>query len=238
MKRLTQKLCLVGLLVAISAAPVAAQQVELTLREVKTGVDYVVEANTPVEEVEQNYQVQVPYTDIVKQNFTVTVPYTENVTKKYTVEVPYTETVTADDGSTKEVQRTRTEERERVVPVTKMRNETRTRMVPVTRTRTEKRTRMVPVIRTRCESRSVNFPYPNAKYAYVSGEEISVEEMKELAAESITVVRLAHDETLSELQQQILKPELIVMTMPPPKEDVEEDGEAEKADAPEAEAEK
>jgi len=214
MRKTIQRLFLFGLFVTLSAQSASAQQVQFTLQQVKTG-EMRVPAEPTIELVAQEYTVQVPFTENVRQTYTVNVPYTENVTQKYTVNVPYTETVTGDDGKEKEVQRMRNEERERVVPVQKMRTENRTREVPVTKMRTETRTRQVPVTRQGSELKTIQFPPANAKFTFVSGESISNEEMKELAAETITVLRLMPNTPLTELQRQILKPDLIVMTVTP-----------------------
>ena len=196
------------------AQPAFAQQVQLTLVQVKAGkMETATELTTEL--VEQTYTVQIPYTETVTQQYTVEIPYTETVNQKYSVDVPYTETVTGADGKEKEVQKTRTEQREREVVVQKTKSERKTRMVPVTRMRTETRIRKVPVTRQGGEMKTVQFPPANAKFAYVSGKEIPVEEIKKLAAEKITILQLRAGETLSDLQRQILKPDLVVMTMLP-----------------------
>ena len=222
----------VFVLVGIATQCGLAQESQLNLVQVRTGfTNHSVEVPY-VEQVSQKYSVEVPHIENVAQTYTVTVPYTENVKQTYTVQVPYTETVTGDDGEEKEVERTRTETKTRMVPVTRTRMETRTRQVPVTKIRTETRTRMVTVNRTRTETRTVEFPPAGATFNYVSGEEISLADMKTKARKEITILKLPAGETLSDFHRTVLKPEVIVMTTPeaesdPPEEELAEEAEEE-----------
>ena len=213
-----------ALFTALSIRSVDAQQLQLDFDRVENGVTLGFQPSSPAKMVTETYTVQVPYTENEPQNFKVQIPYTEIVPQKYTVTIPYTETITGEDGEEKQVQKTRTEQRERQVPVTRVRTETRTRMVPVTRTRTEKRTRKVPA----GENIATPFPPANASFAYVSGKEITLEQVKAMAAEdTITILRLSDGQTLTELHRQTLKPDLIVMTIGPDTDEPAEDTEPE-----------
>ena len=97
-------------------------------------------------------------------------------------------------------------------------------MVPVTKTRTEKRTREVPARK----KIATPFPPANASFAYVSGKEITLEQIKAMAAEdTITILRLSGGQTLTELHRQTLKPDLIVMTVGPGTDEPVENAEPE-----------
>ena len=211
----------------------SAQQGELlSLQKAKFGgqSSYKVK-ETFTEKVETAYQIQVPYTEQTTQEYTIQVPYTENVTQKYTVQVPYTATETDENGKKKEVQKTRTEDRTRTVPVQRLRTETRTRSVPVTKTRTETRTRAVPQTKTRTITKTRKFPPVGATFAYVSGEEITIEQLKEIAAEEIPILSLDAGQSLSEISRAVLKPTTVVMTLAEkPKQADEEKPEAKKPD--------
>ena len=98
-------------------------------------------------------------------------------------------------------------------------------MVPVQRVRTEKRTRKVPVHRQRSATVTRRFPPAGAKFAFASGEEITIEQIEELAAEPITIVRLSHGETLTDQYRQILKPDTIIMTLAAPEKEESSDEE-------------
>lgn len=213
---------------ALSIRSVDAQQLQLDFDRVENGVTLDFHPSSPAKMVTETYTVEVPYTENVPQNFTVQIPYTENVTQKYTVKIPYTETITGENGEEKEVQKTRTEQRERQVPVTRVRTETRTRMVPVTKTRTEKRTREVSA----GENIATPFPPANASFAYVSGKEITLEQVKAISAEdTITILRLSDGQTLTELHRQTLNPDLIVMTIGPDTDEPAENADPEEDSA-------
>ena len=216
MKNSLKTLIAFSLFATLFAQSAFAQEIQLTLVKVKAG-EMQIQAEPTTEFVDQEYTVQVPFTEKVIQQYTVELPYTEIATQKYQVEVPYTETITGDDGKEKEVTKTRIEEREREVKIQRTRRETKTKKIPVTRMRTETRIRKVPVTRHNDEVKTLQFPPADAKFAYVSGKEISSEEMKILAAETMTILQLQTGETLSDLHRQILKPDLIVMTAPPKK---------------------
>jgi len=205
-----------ALFATLFAQPAFTQQVQFTLVQVKAG-KMRTQGGPTTELASQRYTVQVPYTENVTQAYTVEVPYTETETQDYEVTVPYTETVIGPDGKENKIKKTRVEKRVRRVPVKKTRTETRTKVVPVQRTRAETRIRKVPIVRQRSAAKSTQFPPANAKFAYVSGEEISSKEMKVIAGGNITILQLESGKTLSDLQRQILKPDLIVMTMPPQK---------------------
>ena len=213
MKNTLKNLIAFGLFAALFAQPTFAQQVQLTLAQVKAG-KMQMQTELVTEMVDQNYTVQVPYTENITQRYTVQVPYTTTETQPYEVQVPYTETVIGEDGKEVEVKRTRTEKREREVPVARTRAETKTRVVPVTKMRAETRTRKVPITRRGGKAEPIQFPPADAKFAFVSGKEITNEEIKKLAANELTVLQLKAGETLSDLHRQILRPDLIVMTLP------------------------
>ncbi|MDB2685636.1 hypothetical protein N9Y42_00290 [Mariniblastus sp.] len=210
MKNTLKTLIAFGLFATLFSQSVFAQQIQLELAKVKTG-DIIKPATELIPEA---YTVNVPYTENVTQTYQVQIPYTENVKQTYTIQVPYTETVTGEDGEEKTVQKMRTEQRERMVPVKRKRTETKTKQVPVQRMRTETKIRQVPRKGQSGNTKPVKFPSANAKFAYVSGEKISNEKMKELATETLTILQLPAGQTLSDLQRQILRPDLIVMTMP------------------------
>ena len=203
----------VGLFATLFAPPASAQQVQLTLLKVKAGFVQTLEQPT-TELVAQPYTVQVPYTETIEKTYQVEIPYTEKATQTYKVKVPYTEVITGDDGKEKEVEKYRIEERTRVVPIKKTKLETKTKQVPVQRMRQETRMRKVPVTRQNGSAKPIKFPPADAKFSYVSGEEISGKKIKELAAKTITILQLPAGKTLSKLQRQILKPDLVVMTTP------------------------
>ena len=213
MKNLLKNLIAFGLFATLFAQPTFAQEVQLTLVKVKAG-EMQMQAEPTTEIVDQEYTVQIPYTENVIQQYKVEIPYTETTNQKYQVEVPYTEMITGDDGREKKVTKTRIEEREREVTTQRTRSETKTKKIPVTRMRAETRIRKVPVTRQSDEVETLQFPPADAKFAYVSGKVIPSEEMKKLAAESMTILQLQTGETLSDLHRQILKPDLIVMTLP------------------------
>ena len=214
MKNTLRNLIALGLFVALFAQPTFAQQVQLTLAQVKAG-KMQMQTELITEMVDQSYTVQVPYTENVTQRYTVQVPYTATETQTYEVQVPYTETIIGEDGKKVEVEKNRTEKREREVPVARTRAETKTKVVPVTKMRAETRTRKVPITRRGGKAEPIQFPPADAKFAFVSGKEISNEEIKELATKQITILQLDAGETLSDLHRQILRPDLIVMTLPP-----------------------
>ena len=117
-----------------------------------------------------------------------------------------------------------------MVAVQRTRMESRARKVPVTKTREEVRTRTVPVTRTRTEIRKVPFPLAGARFTKVSGEEVSLSDMKTKAKEDITILTLPAGEKLSDFHRSVLKPELIVMfyTDAPESDGAEEETEEEK----------
>ena len=234
MKFSLQLLLVVGL-IGITFQSANAQGIELSIQKVKFGAESTRAISiVETEKIEQEYQVSVPKTEAIQETYMVQVPYTENVTQSYTVSVPYTETVTQDDGTEEKVQKMRTEVRTRQVPVTRMRSEERTRMVPQTRVETVTKTRMVPVKRKRTETITTKFPPKGASFAFPSGEKIAMDKLEKLTSEPVPILTLRSNQELSELQRTVLKPDLIVMTLPPEKkkqsegEDDESNEEAEK----------
>ena len=211
-----KNLIALSLFATLFAQSAFAQQVEFTLVQVKAR-KMQTPAGPSTELVPQAYTVQIPYTENVTQQYTVQVPYQEEVEQSYKVTVPYTETITGDDGKEVEIKKTRIEEKTRMVPVTKYRAETKTRNVAVTRMRTETRNRKVAINRPGSKMKATKFPPADAKFAYVSGKKIPVEKIEELADSTITILQLQAGEKLTKLQREVLKPNLIVMTLAPKK---------------------